>query len=249
MTHKKQSERFIMNSFRQEGFWDKELLIDGQDNGKEPDFLLGLPNKSGKYELGVELVELFSDKNLNIKNQSAIKRRESLINKKILSLKKLHEKKSNAHLLVKFLSDPMLITSNEDFILMLIQKTKNLHILQQKKIFIGEQSLYVRALPDKKDYYKKWCHIPTLVGWVTKANPQIIQQVIDDKGKKLYSYQQTAEDIILLIHFNRINNSGRIDISEIHNHIFNSRFFKKIYLFDSINKQIVLLETLKMNQI
>lgn len=74
---------------------------------------------------------------------------------------------------------------------------------------LGSAAIRFMRLPEKLPRYNRWEYTPDSIGWIRTLSLQRLQQVIDDKARKLDKYKTHLSDVRLLIVANRVHNSGK----------------------------------------
>lgn len=84
--------------------------------------------------------------------------------------------------------------------------------LARSTIVRDSLKVFITRLPDEFKQYSFWVSVGDNVGWVRKAERELLQATIDAKESKLSAYREKYEEIDLLIVADRTKNSAKIDL-------------------------------------
>lgn len=223
-----------MNKKTKERAWAEELTKHlgvgwALDDSESPDFIV----TEGDHKFGLEVTEIFAGE--VSRKGSALKRDESDNHKAIEALRLEYEATHAEPLTVQFVGDYSDETVSR-VVANLIAVDFPSKPIGHKEIIDEKLGLRIHAT---KGLRPIWYNVMDRVGWVDAKPRPKIEEAIKAKAAELDRYRYNAGgDIRLLIVADRINNSGKVALSD--DEVFDLMGFEKVYFYSRPEGVIVL---------
>lgn len=226
---KKKKELYIFsNAIKKTIFYNSECVA-----SESPDFLI----EAFDLKIGIELVGMYDDKDIKLEG-----RRRKAISK----IKRVYFEKNDQLIEINFLDDNILSESlNIDKFVddLILQKEKLQENKRSDNLII--QNCKLSILKRKNGSIQiaqlRWLSILSSVGWINQNPNNQIQGLINKKSQLLEKYNKNLDKHILLIHFDRLNSSGKFVLQNIKKDSIKLVNFDEIWIYDIFSDEMEIL--------
>lgn len=204
-SRKKQYEKRIFQGFLEKSNFPYEEIIDGTDQDGQPDFFI---IQKGE-KIGVELVQVFADGELETESGSNKKHDEKKSQKRLSRIKAAaYDEFHSLPIKVYFLRE---LPSDELGAAQQIAEFSRIAPFGDTEDFIiaGNCPIKIQRLPEplgRDDVM--WSHILTHTGWVKRVPSEFFAPSIRDKALRLGGYRKYSKQVFLLMYVERSSTSG-----------------------------------------
>jgi len=237
---KKQKERFQLESFLKALALPAKIL---EDKRESPDFIVCLEGR----KVGIELTDLFIH---NKKNAHLPQAQESIADKIVSHAQHLYEESSAppAHVSIGFFHLTNLNKNESNKIAERLSSfVRNLDLDAWQTVDISTDKFEKSPLPEEVAFihalgvpsYDMALWVAPRAGWVATLTPQVLQNRINEKSKKLKEYQKVVSENWLVVIISNSKPSQMFSVSSEFNPSEVISPFSRTFYYAYMDKKII----------